>query len=100
MLSYNNYKPTEMWKKNINRYFVDNYFIDCPCCKGEEKILKTDAKSFKRLEDYTSFGWGYSGNYDVRQHRVAYYTTKEGYKNHLTIIKEWEREKINAYKAN
>lgn len=70
-----------------NLLLVDNYFKDCPCCSGDDKLLKLDAESFEikecRLVDIRlpSQTW-----------IVTHYTTEESYKTHLPKIKEWGKE--------
>jgi len=63
---------------------VDDYFYKCPCCGGNEKILKSEAVAFKKY---------YPGGYDmVVGHSDTRYTTKKGAKNHESIIREWADE--------
>ena len=72
----------------IDMFYVDNYFKDCPCCNGDDTILKTESKSFKKpCRKFVG------GMFDrkIIYHTVEY-TDKDSYKNHLPKIKEWEKE--------
>jgi hypothetical protein len=62
--------------------FVENYFVECPCCGGGKEILKSESKSFEQIEK----GW------DFIQQVVVRYTTEQGYNNHLPAIQEMEKE--------
>jgi hypothetical protein len=68
------------------RILVENYFIDCPCCNGSKKILRSDSISFKK--PFYKYG---------SKKVVTYHTTKEQYEAHKPKIKEWEKE-IEKYK--
>ncbi len=72
--------------KLYDLHFVDNYFKDCPCCRGDKELLRSDAKSFDKYE------WRIYGAWSPFTGFQTYYTTEESYKAHLPKIREWEKE--------
>jgi hypothetical protein len=61
--------------------FVVDYFSNCPCCGGDDLILKSESCEFKKVE-FSEFG-----NFVSTKH-----TTKKGAENHSLAIKKWEEE--------
>ncbi len=71
----------EVVNEKLDHVLVDNYFKDCPCCRGEgDKILKKDAREFIAL--------AYSWDRSIPVNEV--YCTAKAYKVHREGIAEIE----------
>jgi len=70
---------------------VDNYFYGCPCCTGDQKILKSGAKSFIKPFALCDGGNTVYLSSTCRE----YYTTPDSYEKHLAAITQWKKEVKN-----
>ena len=70
------------------KLFVTDYFADCPCCGLDDLIVRSEAKSFRKVGSYQ-----YEG---ISQ----YYTTEQGYEAHKNQIEQWEKEVEEMIKHN